>query len=250
MQLDEATALARDFARKIRAIKAAHGDVAWYPYDSFGNFEHFNSFTGAGRDLFRYIGTGSKVADIGAADGDTSFFFESLGADVTIIDNPPTNANSGLAILKLRSLLKSKAKVQFIDLEWTPWIPGYYDIAVFLGIMYHLRNPGLALNTLAHSTGRLLLSTMVFFRLEDGSDVQHQQLAYFIDRGEINNDSTNYWLFTPKALRVFLRRSGWLVRDEFVVGDRGASPAKGDCRMFCFCERVDTWKDLRLSCDF
>jgi len=251
MNLDEATNLARAFAERIRAIKAEYREFDWYPYDSFTNFDSFMHFTGPGRDLFNIIALGTKIADIGAADGDTSFFFESLGANVTIIENPQTNANDCRAILELRARLRSKASVQFIDLDWTPSIFGHYDIAVFLGILYHLRNPGLVLNALAHAASRLLLSTAVFTRLEDGTDVREQQLAYFVDRREMNNDPTNYWLFTPRALRVLLRRSGWLVKDEFLVGEsQTAIPAKRDCRMFCFCERIENWRDLRLHHDF
>jgi hypothetical protein len=39
---------------------------------------------------------------------------------------------------------------------------------------------------------------------------------------------------------LLLRRSGWIVKEEFFAGDANtASPSSGDCRMFCYCERVD-----------
>jgi tRNA (mo5U34)-methyltransferase len=242
---------AREFATRIRDIKANWPSFPWYPYDSFANFDHVRKFSNRGREFISHIGPARKVLDIGVADGDTSFFLEHLGAEVTIIDNTATNFNDCRAILKLRAILSSASNLNFIDLEWTPWINGQYDIAFFWGILYHLRNPGLVLNTLAHCASRLLLSTMVFFTLENGHNVENQQLAYFVDQREINDDPTNYWLFTPCALHVLLKRSGWKVLDEFFVGDVSvATPKTGDCRIFVYCERVPNWAQLRIHHDF
>jgi hypothetical protein len=138
-----------------------------------------------------------------------------------------------------------------MDLEWATWISGNFDFILFLGTLYHLRNPGLVLNTLAHCSERMLISTMVFVRSEKGENVSDQSLAYFLECRERNNDPTNYWMFTPKALRLLLRRSGWIVVDEVLVGDTEiATPYHGDARVFAYCKRVANWNDLRRHHDF
>jgi hypothetical protein len=246
MPLDRLLAEVPEFRKKIAAVKASISHVPWYPYDSFANFHLINEhFKGPGRRMFDGIRSGLRIADVGAADGDTSFLFESLGARVTIIDNPSTNANDCRAILELRSALGSSVRFVAADLDWTPHLDGEYDLAVFLGILYHLRNPMLALNALALVSEHLLLSTKVFSK-HLGSDVADTNLTYLLESREINDDPTNYWLFTPRSLRVCLKRCGWSILDEFVVDDA----AHGDHRMFCYCRRVPNWRDIRSHHDF
>jgi tRNA (mo5U34)-methyltransferase len=246
MPLDRILAEVPDFKNKMAAVKASIENVPWYGYDSFANFYLINEhFRGPGRRMFDGIRSGLRIADVGAADGDTSFFFESLGARVTIIDYPTTNANDCRAILGLRSALHSDARFIPVDLDWTPRLDGEYDLTVLLGILYHLRNPMLVLNTLAFASEHLLLSTKVFTNYK-GRDIGDANLACLLESREINNDPTNYWLFTPKSLRVCLKRCGWTVLDEFIVDDT----AHGDHRMFCYCKRVPNWRDTRAHHDF
>jgi tRNA (mo5U34)-methyltransferase len=107
------------FQEKIAAVKSKIRTIPWYNYDSFANFQFMKEhFKGAGQEAFAGIETGKRIVDIGAADGDTSFFLESLGGDVTIIDNPSTNANDCRAILEMRAAIHSKAKVIMSDLDW------------------------------------------------------------------------------------------------------------------------------------
>lgn len=246
MEIDEILLKVPEFSKRISNIKTSIENVRWYLYDSFGNFELMHrGFKGPGRAAFAGIDSGLRIADIGAADGDTSFFFESLGAHVTIIDNGSTNANGCRAIREVGAVLDSKVKLIDTDLDWTLKLDGEYDLVVFLGILYHLRNPLLALNTVAFVSEHLLLSTKVFSNYQ-GQDISKANLAYVFACREINNDPTNYWMFTPESLRVCLKRSGWMILDEFVVSDT----AQGNQRMFCYCKRVPNWRDLRSHHDF
>ena len=148
-------------------------------------------------------------------------------------------------------MLESKLRIEITDLDWTATIQGNFDIVMFLGILYHLRNPMLPLMALAQCSQRLVVNTAVFFKLDNGTDVSDQQLGYFLESREVNNDPTNYWFFTPPGLRMLLKRSGWIVKDDFCVGDVGTrSPTGGDARMYCYCERVSNWRDLRVHHDF
>ena len=73
--------------------KEIDSSFPWYPYGSLNNFIHlkniFNEWP-----IDSLIGAHSKILDIGAADGDLSFFLESLGYQLDIIDNGPTNFNN------------------------------------------------------------------------------------------------------------------------------------------------------------
>src|SRR6187455_122200 len=63
----------------------------WYPYGSINNVIILDKLlTGENRTLLRDIPC-KRALDIGAADGDISFFLEQEGWEMTIIDNPPTN---------------------------------------------------------------------------------------------------------------------------------------------------------------
>lgn len=235
------------FQDRIQAIKKRNQNFPWYPYDSFANFPIMNAhFKGAGRDAFENLDSKFKIADIGAGDGDTSFFFESLGANVTIIDNPGTNANDCRGILELRAALSSKTNIQFLDLDWTSHIDGAFDLTVFLGILYHLRNPMLVLNTLAIASEHLLLSTIVIEE-RHGLDIANTDFAELLPCRSINNDPTNYWRFTRQSLSLVLKRSGWNMLDEFIIPDESC---EGQSRMFCYCKRTPAWKNLRSHHDF
>jgi hypothetical protein len=111
-----------------------------------------------------------------------------------------------------------------------------YDLVVFLGILYHLKNPFYVLETLARATRWCLLSTRVTrFAGEPRVDIHHLPVAYLLDPEECNNDSTNYWIFTEAGLRRLVARAGWDVADYVSLGNTTASdPAspEGDERAF------------------
>jgi tRNA (mo5U34)-methyltransferase len=241
------------FAAQLSEIKARIPDVQWYPYGSSSNFIHLeNHFRGAGRGMFSGLAPGFKIVDIGAADGDTAFFLENLGADVTIIDNVSTNYNDCRGIKRLTQELGSKVELREIDLDFATTIPGKYDLALFLGILYHLRNPMMALTALAETSKRMVMSTVVFSCLPDGTNVESLEMSSLVPTRAINDDPTNYWTSTPANLRTWLKRAGWRILDEFRIGDVGTSTmdGRGLERMFCYCERVANWQHLRLHHDF
>ena len=110
----------------------------WYPYGSIKNFHVLNALlTGQNRNIFRDT-TPKRAADIGAADGDVSFFMEQEGWEMTIIDNPPTNWN-GLRGAKLfKGATGSAVQILEIDLD-SQFLPrDKYDVVFFMGILYHL----------------------------------------------------------------------------------------------------------------
>jgi hypothetical protein len=213
----------------------------WFPYDSLGNVWSFDQMlTGANRHVFSDL-AGKAIADIGAADGDLGFLLESLGADVDIIDNPATNMNSLEGASALKRGLNSRARIHNIDLDTHFILPGRYDFVLFLGLLYHLKNPFYALEHLAHSVSHAFLSTRVMaYSAEVGAHgrtlLKGIPCAYLVDADESNNDATNFWMFTEAGLLRLFKRTGWDVLDYKVLGDMETSDpytGHGDRRAFC-----------------
>lgn len=211
----------------------------WYPYDSLSNFVHLDTLLrGDAAGLLDDI-RGWTIADIGAADGDVAFFLESLGASaVDIIDNPPTNWNGLRGAALLRDALSSRVEIHPVDLDTQFRLPREnYSLIVFLGILYHLKNPFYILETLSKVSQRLLLSTRITRYAHDrATDLSNIPVAYLVDRLETNNDPTNFWIFSDAGLRRIIDRAGWEIDAYLTVGntvDSNPTTWEGDERAYC-----------------
>ena len=83
------------FRADLLARKAAIApDFPWYPYDTMANIFHLDALlSGPNREVLGSL-AGSRIADVGAADGDFAFFLaRELGCRVDVVDNAPTNIN-------------------------------------------------------------------------------------------------------------------------------------------------------------
>jgi tRNA (mo5U34)-methyltransferase len=224
----------------------------WYPYGSIYNFVYVEMLlTGANRNLFCEVEP-KRAADIGAADGDVSFFLEQEGWDMTIIDNPPTNWN-GLEGAKLfRDATGSKVRIQETDLDSQFNLGETYQLVFMMGILYHLKNPFYVLEQLSKSAKYAIISTRIMrwsgpageqitessFR-GDRQLLEHLPVAYLLGPSECNNDSTNYWIFSDAGLRRILDRAQWDIKDYRIFGDtQEGDPfsAEHDARAFCLVE--------------
>lgn len=241
----------RDALHNRRADLAAP-DFPWYPYDSIGNLVHLSALlAGEHADLLRR--PGGRLLDVGAADGELTFYLESLGWTVDAIDNPPTNMNGCRALRLYRDALGSRLRLFETDLDSQFALPdAAYDLVLFLGILYHLKNPYYALETLARRARRMLLSTRIArYNVAEEQvgapgavnerriEIAAAPLAYLVAPQECNNDATNYWIFSEHGLRRILERTGWTIRRLITVGavDR-SDPAteNGDERAFVLVE--------------
>jgi tRNA (mo5U34)-methyltransferase len=210
----------------------------WYPYGTLDNLGHLDTLlTGTNRDLLALAG-GAPIADIGAADGDLAFFLESLGCQVDIIDNGPTNFNGLLGARLVKRALGSHVGIHEIDLDSQFRLPRErYGLVVFLGILYHLQNPYYVLQELARRARHLVLSTRIAQVTTDHAvrfaDVP---VAYLVAPTETNDDPTNYWIFSDAGLRRIADRTGWDVLDYITVGhtiDSEPAAMDRDERAFC-----------------
>jgi tRNA (mo5U34)-methyltransferase len=165
MDIGELTAFAAEFEPKLAELKQKlqpEPPAFWYPFRSMTNAAHFDSLlTGASRNLVELAG-GLPVADIGAADGDMGFLLEAaLDCEVDVIDYGNTNHNCLWGAWQIKKAIGSKVRIHDIDLNTGFRLPRTYGLAVFCGILYHLKNPYYALEELARSARHALISTRI-----------------------------------------------------------------------------------------
>jgi SAM-dependent methyltransferase len=240
------------FQQRARLAKQSLGNTGfeWYPYDTLSALAHMEKLlTGANRGLVDGRG---RVLDMGSQDGELAFFLESLGYQVVAVDHPAYNHNGMRGIRALKSALGSAVEIHELDVDRPFSLPhDTYDLVFFLGILYHLRNPFYVLEELARRTTRCFLSTRVARRFPDGSAMPaNVALAYLLAEEELNQDNSNYFIFSESGLRVMLDRAHWRIRDYVSLGDTSLSdPVRldRDERAFCLLEsRYDRLANLEL----
>jgi hypothetical protein len=210
-------------------------DFQWYPYDCFANLFYIQQLAHeADLPMPQLIGS-QRVLDVGAADGALSFFFESLGNAVHACDYSGSNINRMQAIRLLAAHLNSSIEISDVNLDSNFAIQGQYGLALFLGILYHLKNPFHVMEALSKQSQFCFLSTRVArFSPDRQIRLDHLPLAQLLDAGDCNSDATNYWIFTPAGLERLVRRSGWTVCSSICTGASISDPRTqtGDERMF------------------
>ena len=234
-------ALGNQYHERLRSLKDANPltGAMWYPWASLGAIDTLDGFLGGDVEKLRSLMGSSPVLDVGCGDGDVAFFLESLGASrIDCIDHAPTNYNAMLGVRKMKQLLGSGIGIHAVDLDQRPSLPGStYGLALLLGVLYHLKNPFLVLETLARNSRHLFLSTRVASLAPGGKlDFGAFPLAYLVDDNELNQDNTNFWVFSETALKRLLRRAGWDVRSYGTVGAKASRSdpvtPEGDTRAY------------------
>jgi hypothetical protein len=201
-------------------------DIPWYLYDILGNVPHVDALLhGEHRDLDRFA-AGLPVADIGSADGDLAFMLEGeCGWELDIVDTAATNMNGLRGAHALKQHLCSRVNIADINLDEQFRLPRErYGLILLLGILYHLQNPFYVLRALAQHANYCLLSTRVV-RLAGShrTFVADLPVAYLVSPIELNNDASNYWMFSPTGLERIVSRAGWTMLERHSVGDTIAS---------------------------
>jgi tRNA (mo5U34)-methyltransferase len=134
--------------------------------------------------------TGKSVLDVGAADGYFSFAAERMGASrVVALDTgawrqPGGKSRFDMARVELSSNVE---EVELDLLDISPETIGQFDVVLFLGLLYHMRHPLLALERVASVTNELL----VVETLVDMSFLRSPAAAFYPT--EILHDETNWW---------------------------------------------------------
>lgn len=211
----ELIGLATEFRDRLKKQKSDLGDVRWewYPYDTLSNFTHLADLLGAAGLEFRDLAGEEPVADIGCADGDLSLFLAELGCEVDALDNPLTHHNGMRGVRLLAEARQAAVSVHAADLDDQWWLPREkYQLALLLGVLYHLKNPFFALEMLAKHSRYLLLSTRIAAKFPGvAQGMSAVPAAYLVAEDEMNRDNSNFWIFTEAALRRLMHRAHWQV---------------------------------------
>jgi tRNA (mo5U34)-methyltransferase len=153
---------------------------------------------------------GLTVLDVGAWDGFYSFEMERRGAARVLATDDFCWGNGGWAtqdgFVVARRALGSRVEDQQIDvLDLKPEaVGGTYDLVLFLGVLYHLPNPLLALERVRSVVGRQLV-------METEVDLlfTRRPAAAFFPTTELNDDPTNWWAPNVPAVLGMLKAAGF-----------------------------------------
>jgi len=146
--------------------------------------------------------TGKRVLDIGCWDGFYSFEAERHGAQVVAVDawSPPN-------FFAAREALDSKVEfhewsVYEVDRERT----GSFDIVLFLGVLYHLRHPLLALERVCEVTRE---EAIIETHSIDNIFPTPHPVMEFYEFDELGGQYDNWWGPNAECLIRMLRSAGF-----------------------------------------
>lgn len=170
--------------------------------------------------------SGWQVLDIGCNAGYYSFQLAARGAEVTAIDIDPhylRQARWAAAELGLADRIEFR-RMQIYDLARED---GVYDLVWFMGVLYHLRHPLLALDIVRGKTRRrLVLQTMTMPGDEVAAvpdDIGLDERARLREPGwpamafiekRLRGDPTNWWAPNHAGVEALLRASGFRVLER------------------------------------
>jgi tRNA (mo5U34)-methyltransferase len=170
--------------------------------------------------------TGKSVLDIGCNGGFYSIEMKKRGASrVMAIDLDTRYLNQA----------RFAAEVHQLDIEFhcmsvydVGSIPEKFDIVLFMGVLYHLRYPLLALDLLSK---HVVKDILIFQTLTRGSDgIEHLEEDYPFSETDVFNrpdypvlhfveksysaDPTNWWIPNRACSEAMLRSAGFTIEDQ------------------------------------
>jgi tRNA (mo5U34)-methyltransferase len=198
---------------------------------------------------------GKTVLDVGAYDGYYSFASERLGADrvvaldrfVWATDLPKAIAywreckERGVAPLQLEETemwqpdrlpgkrafdtahvaLRSKVEVvvdDFMTMDIATL--GRFDVTLFMGVLYHMKDPLESLRRLAQVTGELAVIETHAVAIPGYED---REMFEFYSSSQLNGDSTNWWGPNLQALKGMCRAAGFSRVEVVSTGSSGTA---------------------------
>ena len=161
--------------------------------------------------------SGKRVLDIGAWDGWYSFELAKRGAEVLAIDcweNP--------RFFEMRRMLGLEERVDYrvLDVyELSPDVVGRFDVVMFLGVLYHLKHPLLALERICAVTREMACVDSFVLREPHQADLpfEGRLVMEFFETDEFGGQTDNWVAPSAACLAAFCRTAGF-ARAE-LVGD-------------------------------
>lgn len=181
---------------------------------------------------------GLRALDLGCSDGFFSFEMEKRGANVVAVDFVPEEY-TGFAVA--RKILDSSVEYRMDNVyNLAPESYGSFDIVLFMGVLYHLRNPlgGLdAIRAVIRDGGQMFVGTMMIdehFQLPDGTVTSLAALNPVLNevpiwqaypRDSLNGDFTNTFAPNRQALIAALEEAQFRVEQVTTVSMGGYARA-------------------------
>jgi tRNA (mo5U34)-methyltransferase len=167
--------------------------------------------------------SGASVLDIGCNAGYYSFELARRGAHVTAIDVDPHYLRQAHWAARHFGLQRN-IEFRHASVYSLARGPETFDVVLFLGVLYHLRHPLLALDILRDVTNRQLVvqtltmpgetvaSTPANVDLFDRERLRQPDwpCMAFIER-ELANDPTNWWAPNHACVEAMLRSAGFTI---------------------------------------
>ncbi len=153
--------------------------------------------------------SGKTVLDVGAWDGFFSFEAERRGAARVVASDHFawhggnwSNKDGFELARRVRGSKVEDLDVDVMDLDAARI--GTFDLVLFLGVLYHMRHPLLALERVADVTaGQLIVETHV-----DLTRTRRPAMAFYPGM-ELHWDPTNWWGPNPEAVKAMLHVVGF-----------------------------------------
>jgi len=184
--------------------------------------------------------SGLRVLDLGARDGFFSFEAERRGArEVVALDYVPPDKTGFQTAKDLRGSKVISVTDSVYNLS--PERYGQFDLVLFLGLLYHLRHPLLALDRIWDICSPDALVFIESHVIDDGlvdnngsfhslaslnPNLSGFALAQFFPGQILANDPTSQWAPNQTCLRGFLDSAGFDVTHEWLLGSRGGATGR------------------------
>ncbi len=150
---------------------------------------------------------GKRALDIGTWDGFFAFELERRGATVVAIDNWDNPR-----FHQMHALMNSQVEYRQLDMyELTPDRIGYFDIVLFMGVLYHLKHPLLGLERVCALTTDLAAVDSFVLREEHrpGVNVESRPVMEFYETTEFGGQTDNWVGPTLPCLLAMCRTAGF-----------------------------------------
>lgn len=187
---------------------------------------------------------GKSVLDIGAWNGFWTLAAHKKGAIVSSMDYPTWThpVFKGKETFDIVCREKGISPTTYLHDAQLPFPDAYFDIVLFMGVLYHMKNPLSVFDELKKVTKHALVLETV----QDAMQAERPMMVFYPGK-ELSNDASNWWGPNTQCVYHLLKQAGFktvMYHNHPVYG-----PARGIFHAFVNeCNPVDTqlieWTNL------